>query len=126
MAIRNEFEETVSGSPPEGWSLGHVTLTLKYPDERIPVEAWRRGAFAVHERTKKDWRLTHVPTGLHIWTAPTADVAAEFAEAIEPLADWDAIKTMMPAGSDLYPKVRAVMENFETRGEPPAQQHIGR
>lgn len=40
----SEFEETVVGVPPEGWSLGHVTITRRSGLKPKPVEAWRRGS----------------------------------------------------------------------------------
>lgn len=115
--IRERYAETVVGHPPEGWTIGHVTLRLLNPDERIPVEAWRRGAFAVHE-AEGGGRLTHAPTGLRIWTCRTIDDAAELAERIEALTDWDSIKKEMPPGSDLYPKVRDVIDRMEEATEP--------
>jgi len=45
-------------------------------------------------------------------------VLVEFAEALEPLADWEAIKAMMPYGSDLWPKVRDVISRFEVKTAP--------
>lgn len=117
MTIRGEFAETVVGMPPEGWTLGHVTLTLRNPPERIAVEAWRRGAFAVHEIfwPESGGRLTHAPTGLKIWRFPTMDEAAELAERIEPLADWGSILESVPAGTDLYPKVRNIIDEIGNR-----------
>ena len=117
--IRGSYHETVVGTPPEGWTLGHVTLTLRYPDERIPVEAWRRGAFAVHE-VELGARLTHAPTGLRIWTCGTMDEAVELADRIEPLADWSAFKEELkgPIGDELYPKVREVIDQMEAATEP--------
>lgn len=111
MAIRGNYAETVVGAPPEGWTLGHVTLFLRYPEERIPVEAWRRGAFAVHEGDGGGL-LTHAPTGLRIWSFATMDEAAELAEKIEPLADWGAIKDELPFGTELYPKVRDIIDGM--------------
>lgn len=116
MAIRNQFLETVVGSPPAGWTLGHVTICLSYPSERIPVEAWRRGAFGVHQTENPDGaRVTHAPTGLLIWQARSMDEAAEFCERIEPLADWNAITKVLDTNSDIYPKVREVRFEFESR-----------
>lgn len=113
MVVRGKFLETVLHEPPEGWKHGHVTLTLRYPDERKAVQAWRRGAFAVHELAdQKGARLTHAPTGFQIWTCDTMGRAAELAEAIEPLADWAAISEAIPAGNHLYPKVRAVIDQI--------------
>jgi hypothetical protein len=110
--IRSQFIETVVGSPPEGWTLGHLTLQLYRPEERIAVEAWRRGAFAIHERIDSEGNreavLTHAPTGLRIDSFPTMDDAAECAEKIEPLADWSAISKRFESGSDLYPKIREI------------------
>lgn len=107
-----EFEETVIGTPPDGWSLGHVTVTRRPHMKPKPVEAWRRGAFAVHEVNGEEGkgRLTHAPTGLQVWTFETMDKAAELAERIEPLTDWNAIKKEMPLGSDLYKKVRTIID----------------
>ena len=109
-----EFAETVVGQPPEGWALGHVTVTLRNK-ERKPIEAWRRGAFAVHEVFSpiKGGRLTHAPTGLKIWFSGSMDEAAELAERLEPLADWSAITKALPLGSDLYPKVREIIDAME-------------
>jgi hypothetical protein len=114
MTIRGGFSETVIGAPPEGWTLGHVTLTLLNPEERVPVEAWRRGAFAVHE-AEGGGRLTHAPTGLRIWTCDTMDTAAELAQRIEGLADWESIKKMLPPKTELYPRVRSIIDEIETR-----------
>lgn len=115
---RPEFIETVVEAPPEGWTLGHVTLTLHSPEERIPVEAWRRGAWAVHERISRGEKfavLTHAPTGLRINDFPTMDAAAECADTIEPFADWTSITKKFDTGSDLYPKVRAVVDSINDR-----------
>lgn len=118
MAIRNEFAETVSGEAPEGWERGHVTIQLKDPDEKVAVEAWRKGAFAIHEIINPvRARLTHAPTGLQIYSTTDAATAAEFAARIEPFTNWDDIKERMPSGSDLYPKVRQVRWEFEARGD---------
>ncbi len=117
MSIRNLFIETVVGAPPDGWTLGHVTITLHHPNERIPVEAWRKGAFAVHPTENPNGaRLTHAPTGLRIHSARSMDEAVEFAERIEPFYDWEAIKEKMPVGTKLYPKVRKIIDEFEARG----------
>lgn len=116
--IRQEFSETIVEKPPEGWTLGHVTLDLHYPDEHIPVEAWRRGAFAIHERVGSDGNravLTHAPTGLRINAFVTMDDAAECAEKIEPLTDWNAITKKFETGSDLFPKVRDVVDAIKDR-----------
>lgn len=121
--IRQEFIETVVENPPEGWTLGHFTVDLHSPKERIPVEAWRRGAFAVHERCNSDGSkcavLSHAPTGLRINSFSTMDDAAECAEKIEPLTDWNAITKKFDTGSELYPKVRDVVEEIKNRpGDP--------
>lgn len=106
-----EFEDVVVGSPPDGWTLGHATVNLQN-GRRKPIEAWRRGAFAVHQVNCESGigRLTHAPTGHMIWTCETMDQAAELAERIESLTDWGAIKEKLPLGSDLYPKVRAIID----------------
>jgi hypothetical protein len=116
--IRNKYIETVVERPPEGWTLGHVTLHLHNPDERIPVEAWRRGAFAIHERMDYDGKtavLSHAPTGLCVNNFASMDDAAECAERLEPLTDWAAISERFEAGSDLYPKVRGIVEAIKDR-----------
>ena len=109
--IREEFHEIICGAPPDGWKLGHVTVQLFCPNERIPVEAWVRGAFAVHE-TMTGATLTHAPTGLAIWRGAELDQLVTLAEAIEGMADWSRINNMMPCGSELYPKVRAVIDRI--------------
>lgn len=103
-----ELIETVLGSPPEGWTLGHVTVSLK--SGRASVEAFRRGAFAVHEDVGNTFRLTHAPTGLLISTFDDMDCAAAAAEAIEPLADWNAITKEVPPDSELKGKVFTAIE----------------
>lgn len=113
MPIRGGFLETIVGlTPAEGWKLGHVTLKLENPDERIPIEAWCKGAFAIHDMESGSVNITHAPTGMYIWTADTMEQAVEFVDAIDPLWDWSAILNKMPAGSELYPKVRAVINQF--------------
>jgi hypothetical protein len=115
--IRGIFNRTISGSPFEGWQHGHVSLALRNPPERLPVEAWRRGAFAIHKTFGYDGegaRLTHAPTGLAIYTFETKGQAAECVKRIEPLADWDSIKSKMQSGSDLYHKVRPIIDEIST------------
>ena len=119
--IREEFIETVVERPPEGWTLGHVTLQLYGPEERIPVEAWRLKAFAVHERMGSEGKeavLTHAPTGLRVNSFATMDEAAECAEKIMPLADWAAVTKRFDTGSDLFPKVRDVVEAIKSHPIP--------
>lgn len=114
--ILEKFTETIAGSPPDGWTIGHVTIKTRY-DVEFAVEAFRRGPFAVHiidiSRAYRLWRLTHAPSGLMIWTFDTLDQAAELAERIEPLADWGAFVKQIPAGTDLYPKVRDAIAEVE-------------
>jgi hypothetical protein len=107
-----EFEEVVLGSPPDGWTLGHATVDVL--GRRKSVEAWRRGAFAVHQVNCESGkgRLTHAPTGLLIWTCESMDHAAELAERIENLTDWSAINKMIPCGSDLFLKVREIADQI--------------
>ena len=78
----------------------------------IQIEAWRRGAFAIHE-VKDGARITHAPTGLTIWTTSFFDEAAEVAEAIEGLTDWSSIKEAAPIGGDLYKRMRHVILELE-------------
>jgi hypothetical protein len=116
----SEFAETLVGSAPEGWTAGYVTVTLRNPDRRLPVEAWRRGAFAIHEVLSPTggFRLSHAPTGLCIWSFEALEDAVELAEKIEPLADWNSFKKMLPPGTELYPKVRRVIDEIDGRSEP--------
>lgn len=103
------YLDDVVGAPPDGWHLGFVKLRLRNPDGRQIVECWERGAFAVHalEYGGKSYaRLSHQPTGLEISTFTTMDDAAVAAELIEPFADWSAIETAIPLGSDLYARIR--------------------
>lgn len=124
---RDQFEETIIEKPPGGWSLGHVTLDLHYPDERIPVEAWRRGPFAIHIRRGsegKDVIITHVPTGMRVnphYSFQTLAGAAECAEKLEPLTDWLSIKQAMEPGSDLYPKVRSIVDDVKRHHQFPQE-----
>lgn len=116
--VREQFLETIVGNPPDGWTLGHVTLTLHGPEERIPVEAWRSGAFAIHEGVGRDGKeavLTHAPTGLRIHSFATMDDAAECAEKIERLTDWCSVTKRFDGQSDLYPRVRDVVEAIKKR-----------
>lgn len=101
------------GTPPEGWTLGHVSLRL-IPERLETVEAWRRGAFAVHEPGRGSVRLTHAPTGLLIATFDDLDTAVVGAEAIEPLTDWGAISQKAPPSSDLPAMVTATIERAIT------------
>src|SRR5262245_46124982 len=95
--LRGEFFETVVERPPKGWKLGYFTLSLRNPDEHKVIEAWRHGAFAVHQ-VRSGGRLSHAPTGLGIWTFDTLDLAAECAERIEPLAAWEDFDKPIPSG----------------------------
>jgi len=88
-----DFIETVIGSPPEGWSFGHVKLQIDGTG-RLIVECWMRDAFAVHEIEKggrRFGRISHKPTGLEISTFETMDEAAEAADLIASLTNWDEI-----------------------------------
>lgn len=114
MTLHGEFVETLSGDQPTGWIPGHVTVTLRH-GERAAVEAWRHSAFAIHQIIGFGWRLTHAPTGLTIWTFDSVVDAVECVSRIEPLAEWAAITKRMPPGSDLYPKVRAAIDEIEAR-----------
>lgn len=113
--IRDEFEEVLIMSPPDRWARGHVTISLINPEEKHAIEAWRRGAFAVHELANGRASLTHAPTGLKIYIFDDMDKAAECAQAIEALTDWSAITGMMPAGGDLLPKVREIIFAIDRR-----------
>ena len=116
MALTDTFELELVGLPPEGWSIGHMKIHPKDPkSEPCPVitEAWTKGAFAIHLTKHGGARLSHVPTGMGIWTFETPDLAAECAEKIEPFTDWSAIKDGIRAGGDLYPKVRSIIDQIE-------------
>jgi hypothetical protein len=115
MAIRGELIETVTGAPPDGWEHGEVIISLRNPNDRAVVEAWRLGSFAVHAVVGGGWRLTHAPSGLRIWSFSTTREAIELAERIEAMTDWTAIKKELPMGSKLYPKVRKVIDEIVER-----------
>lgn len=118
MTIRGELIEIVAGAPPEGWTLGHVTVQLYGPEERIPIEAWRRGPLAVHEvDMERRGRLTHAPTGLKITPDfATMDEAVACAERLEPLTDWSVIKERFKSGGSdgLYERVRDIVDAIMT------------
>ncbi|WP_316176196.1 hypothetical protein [Bradyrhizobium sp. SZCCHNRI1073] len=117
--IDEEFLDTVIGPAPEGWALGEVIIQIERPKrKRLQVEAWKRGPFAMHEREFADGRetvLTHAPTGLRIFSFPSVEQTIELADRIEPLTDWSAITKKMPLGSDLYPKVREIIDDINQR-----------
>lgn len=117
MMMQDEFDLMVSGKRPAGWTKGHVTLQLRHGTS-LCVEAWRRGAFAVHRvrLERGEGRLTHAPSGLQIWTFPTTTDAVELAEKIEGLADWGAIEKKMPRGSALGKRVRNVIKKERIYG----------
>lgn len=113
MPLKDELVMTVRGDVPEGWSLGHATIRGLNHDEKIAIEALRCGSFAVHETIGGNWRLSHAPTGLQIWTFGSRRQALELAKRIEAFTDWSAIKDTLPKGSELYPKVREVVHELE-------------
>lgn len=111
--LRNYFCQTLEGvgSPPVGWEIGHVTLHLIHPEEKAVVEAWRRGAFAVHPADGCHGVITHAPTGRGLWTARSMGHAAKMVEAIEPLADWQTVQPgINPALRD---RTRKIIDEFE-------------
>lgn len=112
MAIRNYYLETTDAAPPEGWARGYVTLRLIFPDERVAVEAWQRGAFAVHPTIRNgEAVITHAPTGTSIWTARSMEEGAKIVERIEPLADWSSVA--VGPKPDLRQKVRDIINEVE-------------
>jgi hypothetical protein len=113
MAIRNIYNETISDPPLSGWTTGHVTLYLEGPDERVPVEAWIRGPFAIHELKNGLANVTHIPTGRRVCSFDNKIQAAEFAERIEPLGDWGSIYKKEPPGSELYKKILPIIDEYE-------------
>lgn len=123
----SELIETMIGHPPVGWTLGHVTIALTRNGKlkgSQPIEAMRRGAFAVHEVELSDgrkWRLSHAPSGLQVWTFDQLEQAIELAERIESFTAWSEITKMLPIGTDLYPKVQAVIDEIEGSGLSPQQ-----
>jgi hypothetical protein len=107
-----EFPEVITQSPPNGWEYGTVDLFLRNPDRKHQVEAWRRGPFAVHEiENPKAGRLTHAPTGRHMFTVATLDDAARAAEAIEGMTNWSEF-SKPTAYPDLFKQVRACVESI--------------
>lgn len=116
MAVRHELIETLIAIPPQGWSIGHVTIQGRSDSDKAPIEALRRGAFAVHEVYSLDgkgWRVSHAPTGLQIWTFDSMDEAILLVESIESFTDWHSISKMLPYGTELYPKVRAEIDRIK-------------
>jgi hypothetical protein len=116
MPLKDELLPRVSEPLPQGWTLGHVTIQGRAGDAE-PIEALQRGSFAVHEVRGgygNLWRVSHAPTGLRIWEFDKIKDAIALAERIEPLTDWGAIKDAMPRGSELYPKVRAVIDKIQS------------
>ncbi len=112
MALDAELKSTVNCPVPDGWSLGHATIRGLRGGEKMAIEALRYGAFAVHETISGNWRLTHAPSGLQIWTFNNQTQAVELAKRIETFTDWNAIKDTLPEGSDLYPKVREIIDEL--------------
>lgn len=115
MPLKDELIETIIGIPPPGWELGHATINGRADRDREVIEAMRRGAFAVHEVNQIDgrgWRLSHAPSGLQIWTFREMEDAIALAERIENFTDWQTIKKMLPVGTDLYPKVRKIIDEI--------------
>lgn len=111
-AVYNHFYPTLSRAPErDGWSAGQVTIQMRDPKERLIVEAWRRGPFAVHE-TVGGATLTHVPTGFAVCRFNEMEQCAECAERIEGFDDFAARDTSYPVGSDVYPKVRTVIDDI--------------
>ena len=113
MPIRSTYFETVVGTPPEGWTLGHFTLNLVNPSERIPIEAWRRDAFAVHQIAVDAGiiaGLSHAPTGHRIYTFTSMDDAAACADELLPLTNWSAITDRLPQGSELFPRAKRIIQ----------------
>lgn len=111
MPLADELIFTLKADPPHGWSKGYVTISGR-GDDKIAVEAMRRGAFAIHETRHGQWRLSHAPSGLQIWTFDRLDDVVKLAERIEPFTDWDVITEQLPSSGDLYPKVREAIDEI--------------
>lgn len=123
MNLKDHFDLELVGSPPQGWSTGHMKIHARRPaDEDGPVitEAWLKGAFAIHLTKDGVARLSHAPTGMGIWTFETPELAADCADDIAPFADWAAIKRRLKSGGELYPKVRAVIDRIEASAPSPS------
>jgi len=117
--MSDERFPSMEAAPPDGWTMGDVTLTIERPKKKkIPVVAWRRGSLAVHDRIAVGLReavITHAPTGLRIYSFPTREIATECAEKLETLTDWSAISQKQKIGSRLFPKVKKIIEEIEAR-----------
>ena len=120
MTTDREPCEIITGAPPDGWEDGELSI-LRNNGLRSTIEAWLRGAFAIHRDKGGNWRLSHVPTGLQIYTVSSVGAAAALADKIEPLTDWSAIKKAFPLGSELYPKVKLAVDEVE-KGHPAHDQ----
>ena len=78
----------------------------------------RRGAFGIHKRHLggfEEFVLSHAPTGLRIYSFATSDDAAECAKRLEPLTDWSAISEKFESGSDLFSRVKPIVEEIHER-----------
>ena len=114
MALRDTFELEMVGLPPKGWALGHMKIHAKRPEQEdgpVITEAWTRGAFAIHRTKDGGARLSHIPTGMGIWTFESPDLAAQCAEEIGGFANWQKVEPQK-LGSDLYKRVRPVIDRI--------------
>lgn len=88
--IRDYYHEKLGriGARPKGWTTGSVKIQLIEPKEKVSVEAWLRGNFAVHRAKDNVGIVTHVPTGLRIGTCANIQEATIVVHSIEVLTDW--------------------------------------
>lgn len=123
----SEFDDP----PPPGWQRGAVLVQMdEIPEkdliERPLVEAWTRGAFAVHPVRcggERLGNLTHIPTGLAITAPlPTLADAVTLAHAIEGLTNWHAIterltpeKLTEPSIATMRAQVNAAVDRLRER-----------
>lgn len=115
MTLRDTFELELVGSAPPGWTTGHMKIHAKRPEEEdgpVITEAWIKGAFAIHLTKGGGARLSHIPTGMGIWTFDNPDLAVECAENIEGFANWQEVGVQSSDGK-LYKKVRPVIDRIE-------------
>jgi hypothetical protein len=119
VAIRDLFNETLpeAATAAEGFERGFVMLQLKDPPERVPVEAWVRGPFAIHFTVHGCAKITHRATGLHIWTFDELDEASEAVKKIEGLTDWGAFDKPTTR-NDVADKVEVICRGIEWGGIP--------
>jgi hypothetical protein len=114
MALRDTFQLELTGTPPDGWVAGHMKIHAKRPEQEdgpVITEAWTKGSFAIHFVKDGGARLSHIPTGMGIYSFETPELAAMCADEIAGFADWSKVEAQLMA-SDLYQKVRPVIDRI--------------